>query len=135
MIIPNRIQDNAQIAPHPANAPKLFQGYYGWGDALFYMWLWGDLCQDQHIHLNDADLLAERGEMIGTFDTEGLNIEETTLFDEDLGIQNCLEKISLDLDFQNPDFFKKEEFGDNLSINSHNWFDIDGDFDLEGFDF
>jgi len=39
----------------------VYHGYYGYGDAFFYAWLWSDSCHSNHIHCHDCTIVDASG--------------------------------------------------------------------------
>lgn len=126
MIVPNRKQDIDKTAPRPANvkkAPKLKE-HYGWSDALFYMLLWGDLCHEHHIYLQDLELLNESDTLLSNLE-EDLELSNNHF----LSKKDSLKELDdLDMNISHSDLFKEKQ-------SENDWLNFDGGFDFEGFDF
>lgn len=102
----------------------VFDGYYGFGDILFYSFLWSTLLHDHHMHVSDVTLVGEEADVLGSIDSTGLDAGEADLFNDDLDFDSKLDG------FGEVDGFESVA---NVS-DSGDWFDIGDMGDFGGID-
>lgn len=111
-----------------AHSP-VYHGYYGFGDAFFYAYLWSSMCHTNHIHVHNSYLVSEEGAEIMEVGEEGIDAGENTLFDAE-------EDYSSRLDDNNLNFNEETgEFNDNSYTEDGGgggWFGNDSDGGSDG---
>lgn len=107
-------------------------GYFGFGELLFYSWMWSELSYDNNIHLSDMDLVADDGEFISSIGEEGIDAADASILDPNEDFETGMESI----DDAGMETDGMQEMVDDES--SKSWLDgifEDGDFDIDLGDF
>ena len=109
--------------------------YFGFGDLILYAWLWSELSFDHNIHLNDVDLVTDRGDFISSIGEDGIDASETSIMDYHQDFDARIEAPGLDS--AGMDGVESVEMGGMEEVvdaeSSKSWFDgifEDGDFDF-----
>lgn len=147
-------KSSKDVAPRPNAPTTVFRGYPGYGGWLWYSMMWGSMCHSNDIHVHDTDLVTDGGEMIGSIGESGMDMGDSTLFNEDLSFEDRMGDNLEDVDtsgmddidgFDGMDGMDGGEMGGDFGGDiggdaggDGGWFDFGGDgggFDLGGFDF
>ncbi|PWJ39125.1 hypothetical protein [Sediminitomix flava] len=104
----------------------VFYPYFGVLDMLFYTSIWSSMMHDNHIQINDVDVLNDSGELLQSIGDEGLDTADLNVFDEEIPYDEAV----TDLETTAGDMMTTEVAGDESS-----WFDFGGDSDFGGGDF
>lgn len=95
----------------------IYHGYYGFSDALFYSFIWSELCFSNNIHLSDVAVLDDMGDTLMEVGAQGLDAGVGEAFDLS---HDFAAPVSGDFSFPDDSPFSSSDSGGS-------WFDSLGD--------
>lgn len=87
MIRPKKKVNRAEDIQTTQTSQPVFYGYYGFGDYLFYSFLWSRACYNNNIYCHDFSLVDGSGHNIMNVGEEGFNAGETNTLNEEAAFE------------------------------------------------
>ncbi len=91
-IVRPRDQD-ARKGPQGGNrqaAEPAFYGYYGYGDAMMYAWLWSSMCHDHNIHVHSTEIVDDTGSTVMSVGEQGFDAGENDVLNPDVPLEESV---------------------------------------------
>lgn len=121
------ISRDMQISP-------LFHGYFGINKLIFYAWIWGDMCYENNIFIQNTDLVDEQENILLHIDEDGLNEEMLQLLNTDVEFKLPSSNISdekfggeeEEMSFSFTSVFQKKDEDDKPDADFTSWMGFEG---------
>lgn len=109
----------------------VYYNYYGVSDFLFYSWLWSDMMHDNHIQVQDVQIMNNEGEVLGSIGDEALDSADLSVLDENTSYEDSMADTPSEFNVEHADFSNSDSLSDS---SSGGWFDsvFDGGSSSDG---
>lgn len=99
--------------------------YYGFGDFMFYTWVWSEMCHDHSLHIKETEIVSEEGEAITSIGDEAVDTSDAALFNDDLAYDTRVGAFDIgsENDYHNSmDSMDSSWFGGDFGGSDSGWF-------------